>query len=719
MKNANSLAVRSAEVQPGSPGRGGLPETTGTSQPGTFGSSSCPCLAGTVTQSAFPAKSGRYEERQGSFPQPAGDRGFALVFTLLLLSMMSLMALAMVLSSSSDMLINGYYRNARGSFYAADSGLNIARQQLINQIQGQVPATFAVPPIASPATAAATVQSSVLNSWASGTSLNSGQAADSWSESFKVVNTTSCPTQFQYASYSITSYDSNSNPNGYRYIFNYQLCATGMAQGSEQTTVSESGNITLNVSGTGSQTTTSFAYYGAFIDQFPPCLGPLVPGYLTGPMFTNGEWQWGTSGTYTFTDSVGQQDANFDFWFGNNCIQSPTVSYKSGNQTIKPQFQGSPSPGYALGQNQAPLPVNEFSQEWAVLDGKGCGEGSNVCGSTSGPAPPSLTNANLNAVLKNASGTPYPSGGASTGVFMNFTTTSGVNSMAGGGFLVEGNASVTLSTSGSSAQIVAISQGSGSSKTTTTITVDPLATPPTAWNCPAGTTGTTTVGTKVGSGSTTTVNFCAVPMNRTPSAPAAATMLYVDGDITSLAGTGQGVGGISDHNALTITANGDIDITGDVIYETEPVTTSANQVVAGTNPACCNGSPADTLIPGNDNGQVFGLFTTNGNINFDSPYSNNNLQVDGSMAAIAQGKNLGFGTPNGSINTLSNVGGRIENQAHSVNMNAFNIYFDRRFTANQGFAPPWFPSTTITAAGPTQASSTASAQRVQWLLKNM
>jgi hypothetical protein len=89
------------------------------------------------------------------------------------------------------------------------------------------------------------------------------------------------------------------------------------------------------------------------------------------------------------------------------------------------------------------------------------------------------------------------------------------------------------------------------------------------------------------------------------------------------------------------------------------------------------------------------------------------------MAAIAQGKNLGFGTPNGSINTLSNVGGRIENQAHSVNMNAFNIYFDRRFTANQGFAPPWFPSTTITAAGPTQASSTASAQRVQWLLKNM
>jgi hypothetical protein len=165
-------------------------------------------------------------------------------------------------------------------------------------------------------------------------------------------------------------------------------------------------------------------------------------------------------------------------------------------------------------------------------------------------------------------------------------------------------------------------------------------------------------------------------------------------------------------------ANGEIDITGDLIYNTEPVTTSANQVVPGTNPACCNGSPADTLIPGHDNGQVFGLFTANGNIVFSSNYSNNNLEVDGSMAAIATGQNWGFGT-NGSINTLTNVGGRIENQAHTVSINTFNIYFDRRFVTNSSFFPPWFPSTTITNSGPTTTSSTASAQRVQWVLNNM
>ena len=197
-------------------------------------------------------------------------------------------------------------------------------------------------------------------------------------------------------------------------------------------------------------------------------------------------------------------------------------------------------------------------------------------------------------------------------------------------------------------------------------------------------------------------------------------MLYVDGTISSLSGTAQGVAGIQNYNAITITANGPIDITGDLIYATEPVTTSANQVVSGTSPACCNGSPADTLIPGHDNGQVFGLFTAAGNINFTSTYSNDNLEVDGSMAAIASGQNYGFGTPNGSINVLTNVGGRIEDQAHLVNMNTFNIYFDRRFTSDKNFAPPWFPSTTISSNGPSQATASApTAQRVQWVLKNM
>jgi len=657
--------------------------------------------------------------------QHYGDHGFALVFTLLLLSMMSLMALAMVFSSSSDMLINGYYRNARGSFYAADSGLNIARQQLQSQIVAQVPSTFTTNPI--PAGAAATVLSSVLTAYASSTSLNAGQAANSWVESFVIPNTTGCPTTFSLApnSPTITSYDSNNNPNGYKYIYNYQLCVRGMAQGSEQTTVSETGSIILAVSGLQPTSTPSFAAYGAFIDQFPPCLGPLVPGTLTGPQFTNGAWQFGTSGSYIFTDPVGQANADADFWFGNTCIQSPTSSYKygSGNQaqTIKPTFEGNPP--FSLGLNTESLPQNDYSQQWAVLDSKGTGEGSS--------AP---TNAQMNASLKTASGAAYPTSGASSGVYIPYTTSGSVNTVDGGGFYVAGSssvgASITLSTSGTSAQVFTIAQTPSSTTTTTTITVDPLATPPTSWNCPSGTTGTTTVATKVGSGSTTTVNFCAVPMNLSGSTPTPGTILYVNGDIAStncsyggctggLSGPGQGQAGIQDYNAITIVANGDIDIEGDLIYKTEPVTTTQNQVVAGTNPACCNGDPADTLIPGHNNGQVLGLFTANGNINLNSNYSNNNLEVDASMAALQAGQNYGFSTNEGSLNTVTNVGGRIENAAHGVNITTFNVYFDQRFANTQGFAPPWFPSTTVTATGPAPAVAKPTVQRVQWALKNM
>ncbi len=78
------------------------------------------------------------------------ERGIALVITLLLISMTTALGLVMYLSVSSDMFINGYYRNFRGAFYAADSGLNIARAQLVNQVLAQVPTTFAVPPLADP-----------------------------------------------------------------------------------------------------------------------------------------------------------------------------------------------------------------------------------------------------------------------------------------------------------------------------------------------------------------------------------------------------------------------------------------------------------------------------------------------------------------------------------------------------------------------------------------
>jgi hypothetical protein len=191
-------------------------------------------------------------------------------------------------------------------------------------------------------------------------------------------------------------------------------------------------------------------------------------------------------------------------------------------------------------------------------------------------------------------------------------------------------------------------------------------------------------------------------------------MLYVDGTISSLSGPGQGQAAIQNYNAVTITANGNVDITGDVDYATEPVTSTQNQIVPGTNPPCCNGTPVATLIPGNDYGQVLGIFTATGNINLQSSYANHNLEVDGSLACISATGTGGF-TVSGSVNTFNNIGGQIQSSIYSANMTTQNTYFDRRFTSKPGFAPPWFPSTTLTQGGALPTNVSPSVQRISWV----
>src|SRR5947209_2869822 len=70
------------------------------------------------------------------------QHGVALITTMLLLLLLTAMSLTMVLTVSSDMLLTGYYGNYRGSFYAADSGLNVARQQVINSLNSAIATPF-------------------------------------------------------------------------------------------------------------------------------------------------------------------------------------------------------------------------------------------------------------------------------------------------------------------------------------------------------------------------------------------------------------------------------------------------------------------------------------------------------------------------------------------------------------------------------------------------
>jgi hypothetical protein len=478
------------------------------------------------------------------------------------------------------------------------------------------------------------------------------------------------------------------NVTGYNYIYPYSITSVGQSQGTEATTLVDAGNLIFNASvSPAAGTVVSFASYGTFIDQYPPCSSPFIAGTLTGPFFTNGAWNFGdanalgSSTKYDFKANTGQANGAVSYWHGNNCTQAASASNTANGTTIAPTFEAQ----FNIGASSVALPQNDYNQEQAVLDGKGVATGA-----------PNLNSSNL----KNSSGTAYPSSGSpSSGVYVPYTVgTGGVKTFSGGGIYVAGNATVTLSPSGTTGQVYTIVQ----SGVTTTVTVSPTG---------LGT-GTTTIQT--GTGAPNVIQ--GVPTMIDPGTGATtenATMLYVNGNITSLTGPGEYTTAINNGQAVTVTASGNVTVTGDIRYASEPVTTSANQNVNGTVVA-----NADTLIPSNNTGQVLGIFTATGDIQMNNGQHDGNLEIDASIAMISQGGGGGWINVGPQINTLNVVGGRIANVAKSGNAITRNIFFDQRF-AGGNFAPPWYPSTTVTASNTNQSAFSApSVQRLQWYYKS-
>jgi Tfp pilus assembly protein PilX len=649
------------------------------------------------------------------------SRGVALIFTLLLLTLLMALSLGMAISIGSQTFIAGYYRNYRGAFYAADSGLNVARQALINNVLGSVPTNVTVNTLPVSSGEAASAQSAVATSYTNFTSIDSGQAASSWPASFKILNTASNPLTFALATNGCQisnvayvgpaptpthppTFTCSSLPSGnyqataFTYTYNYTITSVGEVKSNEQTTITETGNLQFYVSlGAPSGVNTSFAAWGMFINTANECDGTtLVPGTLTGPVSTNGGFTFQQS-TYNFTDPVTFGDSGIGYT--TLCPSTPTSwnPPPSGYSNVK--FNA----GLTLNQPAIALPVNDFSQKWAALDGKGTGEANST------PQP-----SDMNAALKNVSstsigiGNPYPTSGTATGVYLPYQSVSGVNTMQGGGIYIEGSVtSMTLTASTSaqnhSLQVITVKQGS----TTTTITEDLTA---------------QTTSYQNNGGATTTIAGLPENYDNVPATPA--TMVYVDGNIgsgsTGLSGPESGGASsgaaIQNNSEMTITASGNVDITGDIKYATEPVTTTANQSVSYATTTCCNGDPLDTLIPlpTSASTQVLGIFTATGNVNLVNQQSNSNLEIDGSVATISASGSGAIENTGNSINTLNIVGGRIQNTIQNIGATTRNVYFDRRFLSG-GFAPPWFPSTSVTPGGVAGTTVTPTAIRLQWI----
>jgi Tfp pilus assembly protein PilX len=624
------------------------------------------------------------------------ERGVALITALVLLLLLSGLVTAMVYSLRSDLLMNGYYRNFRGSFYAADSGLNVVREDFNNKLDAMVQAASPIAvntaPLSPADGGAATVLSYINSTYGSNYTLAgsgaSSTAASSWPESFK-IDTTQTVFTLVPGGCSLSGGTGGvgapgtcaapiGNPTQYTYIYNYALTSIGTSQNNEKTTLTDEGQLkfVINLTPVGTTTTnTSFAAWGMFIDQQSICNGStLVPGTINGPVFTNGSWNFGASSTkYVFTDTVGSAGSKAGYDFGNvggSCDQVTGSSDSQGGTTIAPTFQK----GFKQGQNTVPLPTNSLNQEQAVIDGTGTASGA-------------VSNSALNASVKNVSGTPYPTGGASSGVYLPYSinASTGAKTFTGGGIYVEGSADIKLQLGATSTQqVYKITQGAN----VTTVTVD---------------TGTNT--TTISDSSHSAITISGVPMNNNASPAAPGTSLYVDGAVTSLTGPGEGVASIQDGTALTITANGNLTVTGDLIYKTPPVDSS------------------DNLITGNNKGQVLGLFTANGNVVLNDTQKNSsgsfdgNLEIDASVAAISSGGSGGLVNSGASLNYLKIVGGRIQNTIQNINTSTRDVFFDKRFAGS--FAPPFFPSTVVTTTSvpttDTAIPTSPSFSRTRWV----
>lgn len=604
----------------------------------------------------------RTEHEQGRTRERA--RGAALLITLILLALLSAASVAMVLLVSSDTMINGYYRNYRGSFYAADSGINVVVQAMKNSIQASanIAANPPLPINGVPAAVTAAYAPYQAEYFSVGD-------VGSWRSQFEMIANPDGSPALSAASSCVSApnpVDGNSPGNGdviWTCNYPYEVTAQGRSSGSESEQVTESGMIVYSfTTGTGAAGgPPKFSKWGGFITKFSDCQGALVPGTMTGPFFTDGQWNFGNYSNpgYTFTDTVGQAGADVSWWQSNSCSDSTTAprGFKA------PTFQN----GLQLSQNTITPPSDTYNQAQAVMDGKG----TPPCTVTPCAPDPPPSQSQMNNLLKTVGGTAYPSsGGAPTGVYFPYYTNSrgqkvyGSNPAsggdgAGGGFYINGNASIVLkATTGgdgttNATQTYTITQGS----TTTTIVVDSVA-------------GSTTV-TSGG----TTLSMQGVPQQLDPNTgqpivqndPSGLavnpTMLYVNGQVTGLNGT------IQNDTGITVTSSSNVSITGDLTYLQSPVSVPADALNSSTNAG------------------VLGIYTT-GNINL-YPDSSGNLTVDASLAAISGGTS-GFETPGNSINTWTIVGGRAEDQAHAVSISSGNTYYDRRFANN--FGPPWFPT---------------------------
>jgi len=636
-----------------------------------------------------------------------GERGMALVVSLLATAMFLALGMAVVMSTTTGTITSRSHRVSEQAFFAADAGINIARRSLAKAFQEKLAEVAANPALLyqntpnganfpSPFQVIPPPNMTTIPTFYQGVFTRAAQLATDTTRNQRLngINGASFTVnQFSIPSGTITLQVNSALLAVQTITLRYALQVTGSTVAGGTATLDESGTIStiINIANTPAVVPSRsfhFSGFGAFFDNGDTTASSyLTSGTFTGPVHTNTHFAFKSTNSVTFRNIVSQVD---------NFIRVDSTDFTQGHQALptadRTGINMNETEGYRA-TSAVPLPANNFSQEYAVINNTGITDISTTTGlpidppavipTVSGsPVPvfdaqgrvtPTVLAANLRTSSTNLNPT-LSGGNLPTGVYI---PSSNGTSISGAGIYVQGDAADIQLSAVSGNQVYAVTQGS----TTTTITV----------NYSSNT-------TTVVQGSNTHV-YTGVPTDKSDSNPAnwsPAVSLFTNGSINSLRGGKNGStnnAALASGTRLTITAQRNITVTGDLKY-TDAVANS-------------DGTPTTNI---NNVRNVLGLFTNDGNVNLapNASYvsSSLNLEIDAAVAdfntnTANDGGNIEGsitytgGTSPGSSDRLKIVGSRAQSKINNIGYSNRDVFYDTRFSGGH-FSPPFFPGTNYT-----------------------
>ena len=650
--------------------------------------------------------------------QHEGERGIALITALMISTMLLALGMAVAMSTTSDTVTTKSQRLGEQAFFAADAGVAIARRALSTAIQEEIkkimdgkasygtngfyrlptgtttdvfPDVQVLPdPVLDPN------HPFYLNVYARARQLSAYSKRD---ERLDELNGTSFTVDFRPLTGKISLLKNAEDPSAAIETddLRYTIEVTGQTEAGGRAAIIESGRMTgqivlSNTAAPGTDRDFSFSGFGAFFDNGDTiATAALASGTFSGIVHSNTHLPFSSSRTVVFRDVVSQVDNyirydSSDFGQGHKSI--PTADIKGIDIS---------SAGYKK-VPRVPVPDNNYSQEYAVINATGITDlnpdGSPVDPPTKTPLdgagkPLPIFN-NLGRVtpqalainLRDASNKQptITSGQLNAGTYIS---SADGNTITGAGIYVQGDATdIQLTTSGSD-QIYVITQKVGTLPQTTTITV-------------SFSQNKTTIVT-----GTKSKSYNGVPMDRFKSkSPQPAVSLFVNGAVNSLRGGTNLLShppAVASNSRITVTAQRDITITGDLKY--------ANPVVNS------DGTPVSNLASINN---VLGIFTNDGNVNLaPNPLYvslGHSLEVNAAIVAfnsstVNDGSRIeGSIVYTGSIEPIVDdkwklVGSRVQSKINDIKYSNRDVFFDVRFSGGR-FAPPFFPGTKYDLGAP-------------------